>query len=284
MILRLALCACTLAGCATAPAPMQPAAAQPPAAAAPAPAETSTHERSEPPAEPPQSVVRVAQPIGAVRLTGNVAALRDGKPVMFIVQGASGPALSRLSTSHPEARTTGDSIAIGPGALPSAVLDRHRTPSFLIDSDQPAVLALAQGVPAGVTPAELRNLIGAHFERVQYGDFWTASRAAARKAGDCTEHAVLLAAVARSLGMPARVVLGYAVLTDQENGYAFGHAWTEIHDGKQWQRLDATPTSKLDPTYIILSELDDEGPGYAIGTSELISILLRTTLDVELAQ
>jgi len=283
MIARAALCACVLAGCATAPPAEQPAAAHDEPVAAAAGSETGPQE-PEPAAKPAQSVLQVAQPIGAVRLAGNVAALRDGKPVMFIVHGASGPARSRLATSHPEARTTGDSVAIGPGVLPSAVLERHRAPSFLVDSDQPAVLALAQGIPAGATPTELRKRIGAHFERIQYGDFWTASRAAARKAGDCTEHAVLLAAVARALGMPARVVLGYAVLTDQQNGYAFGHAWTEIHDGTRWQRLDATPTSDLNPTYIILSELDDEGPGFAIGTSELISILLRTSLDVELAQ
>jgi hypothetical protein len=279
MILRAALCACALAACATSSPPPEPTtpnntASDPVSVPVPVPV----------PDPSPTPSVKIAQPIGSVRLTGNVSALREGKPVMFTVHGTSAPARSRLAVSHPEARTTGDSLTIGPGVLPTAVLERHRAPSFVVDSDQPTVLALAQSIPPGTPLAKLRARIGAHFERIQYGDFWTASRAAARQAGDCTEHAVLLAAVARAHGLPARVVLGYAVLTDDENGYAFGHAWTEIHDGTQWQRFDATPTSNLNPTYIILSELDDEGPGYAIGTSELISILLRTSLDVELAQ
>lgn len=279
---RFGLYACVLAGCATTAPTPTPA----PARLATANDERAVPEPSpepQPTAKPAQAVIKIAQPIGSVRLAGDVAALRDGKPVVFVVHGTSAPARARLALSHPEARTLDDSIAIGPGALPSAVLERHRAPSFVIDSDQPAVLELAQSMPAGATAAELRDRVGAHFERIQYGDFWTASRAAARRAGDCTEHAVLLAAVARALGMPARVVLGYAVLTDAQNGYAFGHAWTEIHDGTSWQRYDATPTSGLKPTYIILSELDDEGPGYAVATSELVSILLRTSLDVELA-
>lgn len=280
---RAALCAWALLGCATAAPALEPAAAphiepQPASVASNEPQPTAEPVREPPPAQP--SPLEAAQPIGAVQLTGDVQALREHKPVRFIVRGVTSGAQKRLARSHPEAQMTGDSVAIGPGALPNDVVERHRTPSFLIDSDQPAVLELARTVPAGASLAELRKHVAAQFERVQYGSFWTASRAAKNHAGDCTEHAVLLAAVARALGKPARVVLGYALLTDDRAGYAFGHAWTEIFDGTAWQRIDATPVGALDVTYLILSELDDEGPGYTVSSSAMVSILLQTSIAV----
>jgi hypothetical protein len=273
---RAVSCALWLAGCATAAPAAQPAAPREPALSAP----VSEAEPQEPPAAAP-SPLQIAQPVGTVRLTGEVDLLRAGKPVRFVVQGVSLPAQRHLALAHPEATAEGDSISIGPGELPGAILERHRTASFLVDFDEPEVQALTQEIPKDASIAELRKRVAARFERIEYGSFWTASRAARNKAGDCTEHAVLLSAVARALGHPARVVLGYAVLTDKSNGYAFGHAWTEIHDGSRWQRIDATPVGELPITYLILSELGDEGPGHASTSSQLVSILLQTTLDVQ---
>jgi hypothetical protein len=285
---RAGLCALWLAGCATAapsPAPV-PVPARPPASLhEPAPSAPTSQADAE--AEPRQpaatapSPLQIAQPVGTVRLTGSLDLLRAGKPVRFFVNGVSTAAQRHIALAHPEATVAGDSISIGPGELPSAVVERHRKPSFLVDFDEPDVLALVQAIPKDASLVELRKRVAASFERVEYGSFWTASRAARNKAGDCTEHAVLLAAVARALGHPARVVLGYAVLTDANNGYAFGHAWTEIHDGSRWQRIDATPVGELPITYLILSELDDEGPGHVSASSQLVSILLQTSLEVQ---
>ncbi len=283
---RAASCALWLMGCATvAPArvPAAPHAPAPPAdirGQGSAPATEAETEAQQPAAAAP-SPLQIAQPVGTVRLTGEVDLLRAGKPVRFVVNGVSTPAQRHIALAHPEATITGDSISIGPGELPSAIIERHRTASFLVDFDEPEVLALVQAIPRDASLAELRKQVAARFERIDYGSFWTASRAARNKAGDCTEHAVLLAAVARALGHPARVVLGYAVLTDADNGYAFGHAWTEIHDGSRWQRIDATPVGELAITYLILSELDDEGPGHVSTSSQLVSILLQTSLDVQ---
>lgn len=69
--------------------------------------------------------------------------------------------------------------------------------------------------------------------------FDIASRVAESRAGDCTEHAVLLTALLRAHGVPARVVLGAAVVLSAKQLSAWGHAWTEYFDVKRWQRLDA---------------------------------------------
>ena len=57
----------------------------------------------------------------------------------------------------------------------------------------------------------------------------------ASREADCLEHAELYVALARSLGLPARVVTGAAL-----SGGAFGaHAWVEVYLGK-WVELDPT--------------------------------------------
>jgi hypothetical protein len=52
--------------------------------------------------------------------------------------------------------------------------------------------------------------------------------------GDCTEHALLLAALLRKRGIPARIAYGY-LLT--EAGF-IGHAWTEARASGRWFWLD----------------------------------------------
>ncbi len=54
--------------------------------------------------------------------------------------------------------------------------------------------------------------------------------------GDCTEHAVLTAALCRAAGIPARVVMG---IVYAEDSLFAGHAWTEAYIGDKWVGLDA---------------------------------------------
>ncbi|MCB0218606.1 MAG: transglutaminase domain-containing protein [Chrysiogenetes bacterium] len=55
------------------------------------------------------------------------------------------------------------------------------------------------------------------------------------RSGDCNEHATLLVALARSVGLPARVAVGLVHL----QGSFYYHAWTEFYVG-QWVSADAT--------------------------------------------
>jgi hypothetical protein len=60
-----------------------------------------------------------------------------------------------------------------------------------------------------------------------------------RKAGDCTEHALLFVALARASGIPAREVGGLAYVPDEKPQFGW-HAWAEVHDGHQWVSVDPT--------------------------------------------
>ncbi len=68
-----------------------------------------------------------------------------------------------------------------------------------------------------------------------------------RQEGDCSEHAVLLAAMARSVGIPARLVSGIVHV----NGRFAYHMWVEVWTGDGWYALDATVgQGSVDATHI----------------------------------
>jgi hypothetical protein len=72
--------------------------------------------------------------------------------------------------------------------------------------------------------------------------FASAVEVAKEREGDCTEYAVLTAALCRATGIPARVVVGY-VYCDYFDGkwnVFVPHAWTEAYIGDKWIGLDAT--------------------------------------------
>ncbi len=53
--------------------------------------------------------------------------------------------------------------------------------------------------------------------------------------GDCSEHALLMATLARAVGLPSRLVAGLAAIGDK----LFYHAWVEVYVG-EWVEMDPT--------------------------------------------
>ncbi|MHC4480501.1 MAG: transglutaminase domain-containing protein [Planctomycetota bacterium] len=100
----------------------------------------------------------------------------------------------------------------------------------------------------------------------------TAAEAAAQKAGDCTEHAVLAAALARVAGMPSRVVGGLVYverLPGAEHGGFGYHMWAEVYVG-QWLPVDAA-LGGHDATHLTLVRSDLNGPDDLFKVSSAIS-------------
>jgi transglutaminase-like putative cysteine protease len=114
----------------------------------------------------------------------------------------------------------------------------------LIQSDDRIIKSLA----ASVLPDETDNwklaaaLENAVYRKMTAKNFSTAFATAAEVArsfeGDCTEHAVLLVALCRARGIPARVAVGLVYYAPQR-GFAF-HMWNEVWTGDRWVPLDAT--------------------------------------------
>ena len=70
----------------------------------------------------------------------------------------------------------------------------------------------------------------------------SAAEVAESRQGDCSEHAVLLAAMCRAVGIPAQVVMGVAYVKEfGDLQHVFGgHAWTRALVGGKWIDLDGT--------------------------------------------
>lgn len=157
--------------------------------------------------------------------------------------------------------------------LPGDPLPAHTEPSFVVDFDEPAVEAVAGSLRKrhGDYPSliELVDHAGSHIALKNYRNgFDLASQVATSGEGDCTEHAVLLTALARATGRPARLVFGMLIVDAQSGIHSFGHAWTEIYSERQWHIADATdPEGGLADArlfYLPLFSMADEGPGYAM--------------------
>jgi hypothetical protein len=88
--------------------------------------------------------------------------------------------------------------------------------------------------------------------------FACAGEVAKTKSGDCTEHAVLLAALARIKNIPSRAVAGLVYTTQGGPMGAFGyHMWTQLRLNGEWVDVDGTfDQSVADQTHIVLSQWD----------------------------
>ncbi len=71
-----------------------------------------------------------------------------------------------------------------------------------------------------------------------------------RMEGDCNEHSILFVALARSLGIPARMNVGLMYMEE----YFYYHAWVQAFADSRWQTYDPTLLqSPVDATHIKLT-------------------------------
>jgi len=88
--------------------------------------------------------------------------------------------------------------------------------------------------------------------------FNSASETARSKSGDCSEHGVLLAALARIKNIPSRVVsgLGYTEHGGPHGSFGY-HMWTQLWVNDRWTDFDsAFGQSEPDPTHIAFATVD----------------------------
>jgi hypothetical protein len=149
-------------------------------------------------------------------------------------------------------------------------------PNAWLQSDAPEVRKLAQqGIGDAKDPlAEMRNLEtfvrGFIRNKNLSVGYASALEVAKNPEGDCTEHAVLLAALGRSVGIPTRVVDGLAYT----NRYAgvdhvfVPHAWAQAWINGKWQSFDAALMG-FDAGHIALSVGDGDPWRFFAGLDSL---------------
>ncbi len=195
---------------------------------------------------------------------------RDGQPL---------PAAPDSLTQHTEQLPGGAvRLTLTRGAAPSPT--HASAPKFdaapylarnsFLDTNDPNIKRLAAegGGPAGTAPtqvaARLRDFVAKYINKKDYSvGFATASTVAKDREGDCTEHAVLLAALGRARGLPARIVSGLAFEPKDAThpdllGY---HMWAQFYLDGQWVDYDAALPELPGPPRrlgLMASDLDND--------------------------
>lgn len=120
-------------------------------------------------------------------------------------------------------------------------------PTEILQCDDEKIIALAHKAVGNTKDAakaarKIEAFVNNYMRPSGSSTFASAVEVANEREGDCTEYAVLTAALCRAAGIPARVVVGY-VYCDYFDGkwnVFVPHAWTEAYIGDKWIGLDAT--------------------------------------------
>lgn len=172
-----------------------------------------------------------------------------------------------------DVQPTAEQLAAAPEPSPGLKREYTELPESL-----PAVVSqTARDVTAGADSAydqavklqEYFTLNGG-FEYDTEVDVGSGSRAIARflrdKQGFCVHFSFAMASMARSLGIPARVAVGFAPGTPQADGTISvglrdAHAWPELYfEGAGWTRFEPTPTRGSTPAYTVPEASDSTLP------------------------
>ena len=165
----------------------------------------------------------------------------------------------------------------GSPATPAELVDPlYRRPSRALDSADPAIIeftsrALESAPEDPLERAErLRTSVDRHLHHKSLSSaLASASEVVRTRSGDCTEHAMLLAAVFRADGIPSRVAIGL-VHTELGGGGppAFvWHMWTQGLVEGQWYDFDPTRRHRFDGGHVLVAldalSNDEAGPHLA---------------------
>ncbi len=143
-------------------------------------------------------------------------------------------------------------------------LAHYRQPNAWVESDDAEIHHIAQrAVGGGDVEIVMRSLVEfvEHSMRgnndfLGYADAVTALHTGS---GDCTEFSVLLSALARARGIPARIAVGLAYsdrFSGRKNVFS-PHTWVQVWTGQRWKSYDAALDS-FDSTHIVLGVSDGD--------------------------
>jgi transglutaminase-like putative cysteine protease len=137
-----------------------------------------------------------------------------------------------------------DSRTLSPGA-PDPGAASYLAPEPFLESDAPEVRAEAAKAVQGVEGARARaerlvRYVNALLEKKPTVSLPSAREVLRTKVGDCNEHTALYVAMARALGIPARIAVGLVHL----HGAFYYHAWPEVYVEERgrgiWLPVDPT--------------------------------------------
>lgn len=196
--------------------------------------------------------------------------MKDESPAPFFVAGGTQQIkpLGETDSKDHSIELTVVSKSIPPvNSRPVKSDDKFLAPTRFLQTRDPSVIEHADRATGAETDP---SRIAARMEKYVHDkltkkNFSTAMASAAevaqRMEGDCTEHAVLLAAILRVKKIPSRVAAGL-VYVDRLNSFG-GHMWTEAFLAGEWIPLDATlGKGGIGPAHLKMADsaLDEDAP------------------------
>jgi hypothetical protein len=108
--------------------------------------------------------------------------------------------------------------------------------------------------------------------------FAAANEVARNLSGDCTEHAVLAAAMCRAVGIPSRVVVGL-VYVDRQGAFGY-HMWDEVYVNQRWVAIDPSwKQETVDATHIKISESSLKGVDPFVAFTPIMRVMGKLEID-----
>ncbi len=173
-------------------------------------------------------------------------------------------------------------------AGPSEVAAEYLEPNALINSNDEEVKRQALRVTRGLDDAWAKVDRVNHwvFSSIQDKNFSTAFAPASdvvrNLSGDCTEHAVLVAAMLRAVGVPSRVVVGLVYFQDDRlriKGFGY-HMWDEVYVNQRWVAIDPSfDQTTVDAVHIKLTESSLKGVTPFETFAPILSVIGKLEID-----
>ncbi len=210
--------------------------------------------------------------------------LKDSEPAKVF------PADARQSLQAQEADPKSATLeikSVGPldgEAAVGEVDEQYRKPNALIDSDDVRVVSLATRATRGmIDPWEKAAAINTWVHRNVHDKnfkvaFAGAGEVARNLSGDCTEHAVLAAAMCRAVGVPSRVVVGL-IYVDKNDGFGY-HMWDEVFVNNRWVAIDPSwNQTTVNAVHIKLSDSSLDGVAPFEAFLPVVTVAGRLAID-----
>jgi transglutaminase-like putative cysteine protease len=164
---------------------------------------------------------------------------------------------------------------------------QYLAPEMLIESDAPEIQAEAAIAVRGVVGIRARaerltRYVNNLLEKKPTVSIPSAREVLRTKVGDCNEHTALYVAMARALGIPARIAVGLVFV----HGAFYYHAWPEVYVDEGSGRglwLPVDPTLNQFPADATHVRLSRGGLEKQVAILPLVGRLKMTVLDLELA-
>jgi hypothetical protein len=229
-------------------------------------------------------------------MSGRIDEPRDVRRLKLRLDGADVPAedLSGAGqTADGNVIEIVDARSLQPGPRDEEI-ERYLKSEPLLESDAPEIRAEAEKAVRGATDdrgraERLTRYVNGLLDKKPTVSLPSAREVLRTKVGDCNEHTALFVAMARSIGVPARIAVGLVFM----HGAFYYHAWPEVYiaDGASrsmspgaergmWLPVDPTLNQyPADATHVRLTRggLDKQAV-----VLPLIGRLKMTVLDLEL--